>query len=196
MANCFKAKALANIDDFTILVRCGAVQSAIETAPCRSPPLLTAVFRIKQELGVGDPLATSHSPHDTAFERRVSPGMTRLSERIQGNRSRRSAGRSLCAAPAAHCNLSRCRPRRLTISTPVVLAGFQIPNQARKNRDPSPVPDTKSVLTPQLQGRHAGGPLLDGSLKLQQWLRLTPSSQGFVRGASHLAALAGSRETT
>jgi hypothetical protein len=38
---------VANIDDFTILVRCGAVQSAIETAPCRSPTLLTAVFRFK-----------------------------------------------------------------------------------------------------------------------------------------------------
>jgi alkylhydroperoxidase/carboxymuconolactone decarboxylase family protein YurZ len=38
----------ANIDDFTILVRCGAVQSAIETAPCRSPTLLTAVFRLKK----------------------------------------------------------------------------------------------------------------------------------------------------
>jgi hypothetical protein len=35
---------VANIDDFTILVRCGAVQSAIETAPCCSPTLLTAVF--------------------------------------------------------------------------------------------------------------------------------------------------------
>jgi hypothetical protein len=39
---------VANIDDFTILVRCGAVQSAIETAPCRSPTLLTAVFRLKR----------------------------------------------------------------------------------------------------------------------------------------------------
>jgi hypothetical protein len=29
-------KMVANIDDFTILVRCGAVQSAIETAPFRS----------------------------------------------------------------------------------------------------------------------------------------------------------------
>src|ERR1700723_2673626 len=46
MANCFKPKTVANIDDFTILVRCGAVQSAIEIAPCRSPILLTAVFRI------------------------------------------------------------------------------------------------------------------------------------------------------
>ena len=46
MANCFKPKTVANIDDFTILVRCGAVQSAIEIAPCRSPILLTAVFRL------------------------------------------------------------------------------------------------------------------------------------------------------
>jgi hypothetical protein len=46
MANCFKPKTVANIDDFTILVRCGAVQSTIETALCRSPTLLTAVFRI------------------------------------------------------------------------------------------------------------------------------------------------------
>jgi hypothetical protein len=55
MANCFKAKALANIDDFTILVRCGAVQSAIETAPCRSPPLLTAVFRFTGDPGLAGP---------------------------------------------------------------------------------------------------------------------------------------------
>jgi hypothetical protein len=103
---------------------------------------------------------------------------------------------SLWAASAAHSNLFRCRPRRLTISTPVVLAGFQIPNQARKNRGLRPVPDTKSVLTPQLQGRHAGEPLLNGSLKLRQWRRLTPSCRGFARGASHLAALAGSPETT
>ena len=47
---------VANIDDFTILVRCGAVQSAIETAPCRSPTLLTAVFRLMQGRPLtGDP---------------------------------------------------------------------------------------------------------------------------------------------
>ena len=45
-ANWFKAKTVANIEDFTILVRCGAVQSATATTPCRSPTLLTAVFRI------------------------------------------------------------------------------------------------------------------------------------------------------
>ena len=43
-----QSKTVANIEDFTILVRCGAVQSATETTRCRSPTLLTAVFRINE----------------------------------------------------------------------------------------------------------------------------------------------------
>jgi hypothetical protein len=50
MANCFKLKRVANIDDFTTLVRCGAVQGTTESTPCRSPTLSTAVFRIIQEI--------------------------------------------------------------------------------------------------------------------------------------------------
>jgi hypothetical protein len=37
MANCLKQKRVVNIEDFTILVRCGAMQSDIETTPCRCP---------------------------------------------------------------------------------------------------------------------------------------------------------------
>ena len=32
-----QSKTVANIEDFTVLVRCGAVQSATATTPCRSP---------------------------------------------------------------------------------------------------------------------------------------------------------------
>jgi hypothetical protein len=45
MANCFKPEWVIDIEDFNILVRCGADRRDTATIPCRYPALSTAVFR-------------------------------------------------------------------------------------------------------------------------------------------------------